>query len=81
MKRVEWKTLTMVRLSKIADTRSGLLLTTLNMEMMIVTDNEAMDELERWIIDNDPVLDGSHPNWVWDLLSVVDDILAETGRV
>lgn len=45
-----------------------------------MTDNEAMDKLDIWMSDNDPTLDGNLPNWVWDLTSVIDDILCETGR-
>ena len=45
-----------------------------------MTDNEAMDELERWMIDHDPTLNANLPNWVWDLTALVDDILTETGR-
>jgi hypothetical protein len=48
---------------------------------MKLSDREAMDELERWSIDNDPTLNGSHPDWVWDLVSLVDELLEETGRV
>lgn len=45
-----------------------------------MTDKEAMEELHHWMQDNDPLLDGSYPNWVWDLVSLIDDILDETGR-
>lgn len=45
-----------------------------------MTDKEALDELEKWMIDYDPTLDGDHPAWVWDLVDLIDDILLETGR-
>lgn len=45
-----------------------------------LSDADAMDELEKWVIDNDPTLDASLPNWVWDLMSLVDDLLMETER-
>lgn len=46
-----------------------------------MTDNEAMDKLENWMIYEDPTLDGDLPSWVWDLTSLIDDILSETGRL
>lgn len=45
-----------------------------------MTDTEAMDQIEQFMVDNDPVLDGTLPNWVWDLTSLIDDMLVETGR-
>lgn len=45
-----------------------------------MTDDEAMDEIERFMIDHDPTLTPSLPNWVWDLTSLIDDVLIETGR-
>lgn len=45
-----------------------------------MTDNEAMDEIEKFMIDHDPTLNTSLPNWVWDLTSLIDDVLIETGR-
>lgn len=46
-----------------------------------MTDKEALEELRHWMADNDPTLNGSLPNWVWDLTALIDDILVETGRV
>lgn len=50
------------------------------MNVMNVTDKEAMDELAEWMKDNDPILDGTMPNWVWDLVILVDDLIEDTGR-
>ncbi len=45
-----------------------------------ISDKEAMDEIARWVEDMDPVLDQSLPNWVWDITSLLDDLIDETGR-
>lgn len=48
---------------------------------MNLSDREAMNELAEWFNEEDPVLDDTHPDWVWDLVSLVDDLLRETGRL
>ena len=44
-------------------------------------DSDALDELEKWMIDNDPILDNSHADWVWELVTLVDELLQDTGRL
>lgn len=50
------------------------------MNEAVVSDKTAMDVLTKWIEDQDPVLDGDLPNWVWDLVTLVDDLIDDTGR-
>lgn len=45
-----------------------------------ISDADALDELAQWFVDEDPVLDGSHPDWIWDLVSLVEELLFDTGR-
>lgn len=45
-----------------------------------ISDKEAMDIIAKWFEDMDPVLDAGLPNWVWDLLSILDDLIDTTGR-
>lgn len=45
-----------------------------------ITDQMAMDEIAQWVDENDPTLDNSIPNWVWDLMGLLDDLIDETGR-
>lgn len=45
-----------------------------------ISDSDAMEEITHWINDNDPTLTGDIPNWVWDLVSLLDDLIDETGR-
>jgi hypothetical protein len=46
----------------------------------IRSDSSAMEEITGWINDNDPVLTADIPNWVWSLVSLLDDLIEETGR-
>lgn len=45
-----------------------------------MSDKEAMDDIAQWMVDMDPDLTGDLPNWVWDLVNVLDDLIEETGR-
>jgi hypothetical protein len=45
-----------------------------------MTDQEAMDDIAQWMIDVDPTLTGNLPDWVWDLVSLLDDVIEYTGR-
>lgn len=46
----------------------------------IKSDKEAMNEVADWMEKFDPNLTGDIPNWVWDLVSLLDDLIDETGR-
>lgn len=50
------------------------------MERMKLSDEAAMNELARWMKRNDPELTGELPGWVWNLVSLIDDLVDETGR-
>lgn len=50
------------------------------MNRMNLSDEAAMNELARWMKNNDPELTGDMPGWVWNLVSLIDDIVEETGR-
>lgn len=45
-----------------------------------MSDLQAMDEIADWLEVNDPTLTGDLPNWVWDLVSLVDDLIDMSGR-
>lgn len=46
----------------------------------VVSDKIAMDVLTKWVEDNDPTLGYGLPNWVFDLVSLIDDLIDDTGR-
>lgn len=46
----------------------------------IMSDKQAMDALAYWMDENDPTLDGYVPEWVWDLVTLIDELVDETGR-
>lgn len=48
--------------------------------MADMTDKQAMDDIAQWMVDVDPTLTGDLPEWVWDLVSLVDDLIDYTGR-
>jgi hypothetical protein len=48
--------------------------------MSRTSDTSAMNIIAEWMDDNDPVLDASIPNWVWSLVSLLDDLIDDTGR-
>lgn len=45
-----------------------------------IKDSEALNEISSWLRDNDPVLDASCPDWVWDFVTLVEDVVMSTGR-
>lgn len=45
-----------------------------------LTDKEAMDEIQLWMLEHDPTLTATMPDWVWSLTALIDDVLIETGR-
>lgn len=47
---------------------------------MNLSDTAAMNELAMWMKKNDPDLTGDLPGWVWNLVSLIDDLVEETGR-
>lgn len=47
---------------------------------MSLRDTQAMNEIAKWMDDMDPTLDGTCPDWVWSLVSLLDDLIEETGR-
>ena len=46
----------------------------------IKSDKEAMDEITAWMKKADPNLTGDIPNWVWNLVSLLDDLIDDTAR-
>ncbi len=45
-----------------------------------MTDKKAMNLLAAWMEDFDPTLQRDTPEWVWSLVSLIDDLIMETGR-
>jgi hypothetical protein len=45
-----------------------------------MSDKMAMDEIAVWMEEQDPSLGDGLPNWVWDLVTMIDEMIAETGR-
>lgn len=50
------------------------------METTVISDTHAMDIIADWMEDFDPVLDNSVPQWVWSLVTLIDDLMDDTGR-
>lgn len=48
--------------------------------MSTTSDTKAMNMIAQWMEDFDPVLDASVPEWVWSLVSLLDDLIDDTGR-
>lgn len=45
-----------------------------------LSDEVAMNELATWMKKNDPDLTGDLPGWVWNLVTLIYDLVEETGR-